>query len=267
MEPYPPSAVSGPPLVSPTISYPMGTDHLGRDVFSRILAGSGGIITTAFLGILLGTFLGVILGFVGFFGGFLDEILMGFVDLLLSFPVLLTGLLVVSALGNESVWLILGTGFIFMPRTAKVVRASVLNEKTEEYITAAKAIGASDTRIVFKHILPNVFYIVIVEVTTRFAQGLLLVSALSFLGLGTPLDSPDWGRMISDGRDYLLVAPWIVLFPAGAISLLVIAVNLVADGLQETSTNRYWSKANNFHTGKIAYLKRIVGNNRKGPDT
>lgn len=242
--PYSPEAVSGGPLQSPTLSHLMGTDHLGRDVLSRIFAGGGGLITIAFAGTFLGVLLGVIIGLVtGYLGGLLDEILMRIVDLLLSIPILLTGLLIVTALGTDRIWLILGVGFIFTPRTARIIRAAALSEKSKEYVEAAKTLGSSKWRVVLLHILPNIENLVVVEVTTRFAQSLLLVSALSFLGLGTPMGSPDWGRMLSEGRDYLLVAPWMVVFPAVAISSLVIAVNLFADGLQETSTRRLrWVK-------------------------
>lgn len=234
--PYSPEKVSGSPLSFPTWIHPMGTDHLGRDILSRILAGGGIFITTALVGSILGILLGTVVGLLaGYLGGNLDRVVNQIIDLLLSIPILLTSLLIVSVFGNDTIWLILGMGFVFIPRTAKIVRASASSEKTKEYIVAARAIGASHSRVVAKHIFPNIVHIVIVEATTKFAQGLLLVSALGFLGLGTPLDSPDWGRQIAEGRDYILVAPWMVLFPALAVTLLVIAINMIADGLQESN--------------------------------
>lgn len=241
--PYSPSAVSGIPLESASPTHLMGTDYLGRDILSQFLTGGGGILGISLAGSILGVLFGLVAGLVlGYGKGLINEILLRILDLLLSFPILLTGLLIVNALGNSPIWLIFSIGFIFMPRSAKVIREAVLNEKVKDYIESARSLGASNLRILVKHIFPNIEHIVVVEATTRFAQSLLLVSALSFLGLGVPLGSSDWGRMIAEGRDYLLFAPWIVLFPSIAICLVVIGVNLIADGLQES--NWFWTKSN-----------------------
>jgi peptide/nickel transport system permease protein len=167
----------------------------------------------------------------GYAGGWLDEVLMRATDVLLSFPALLLALLILSTLGSALIYLILCIGVIFAPGIARVVRSGVLELKTREFIEAAHMIGATDRRILGREILPNLSDVVIVEGSIYFAYAILVSSGLGFLGLGVQPPSPDWGLQVSDGRNFILTAPWIVIFPALAISLLVIGFNLLADGL------------------------------------
>ena len=219
-------------LQPPSLRYWLGTDQFGRDILSRIVMGSRSVVLLATASTALALWLGVTVGLVaGYFGGWWDEILMRGADVLLSFPALLLALLIISSLGSAMLYLILTTGVIFAPAIARVVRSAVLEVKTQEYIEAARAVGVPTARILRVYVLSNIMNTVVVEAALYFGYAILVGSGLGFLGLGAQPPSPDWGLQVNDGRNFLLVAPWIALFPALAISSLVIGVNLLADGL------------------------------------
>lgn len=219
-------------LEPPSAQYLFGTDQFGRDIFSRVIVGSRNILVLATaatgLGLILGTTVGL---FAGYYGGLLDEVMMRLMDALLSFPTLLLALLILTILGPDLVNVILGIGIVFMPRVARVVRSLVLRIKEEGYVEAARVLGGTDLHIMRWHILPNATGPIIVEASIRFSFAILLAASLGFLGLGVQPPAPDWGLQVSEGRNFILVAPWVVVFPSLAIASLVVGVNLLADGL------------------------------------
>jgi peptide/nickel transport system permease protein len=220
-------------LERPSLEHPCGTDMYGRDVLSRIIVGSRDIFIHAGIGTLLASLLGIAIGlFSGYYGGLIDEGVMRFLDVLLSFPPLLLALVLLSTVGSSTLNLILVVTVLYLPMMARVMRSMVLDLKTKEFIEASKVRGESDLYILFREILPNSIAPLLVETSMRFAYSIFLVASLGFLGLGVQPPSPDWGLQINVGRSYFFSAPWILLFPAATISLLVIAINLMTDGLR-----------------------------------
>lgn len=221
-------------LAPPSAAHWFGTDELGRDVFSRTLAGAASVLTVAPAGTLLGLAGGTLIGLcTGYFRGATDEIVMRVVDAVLAFPLIVIAVLVLAVLGPSVVNVILVIGFVFMPYVARTVRAAVLVEREREYVAAARLLGSSSLYIMLAEILPNITGPLAVEITIRFGYAIFTSATLSFLSLGVQQPSPDWGLTISLGRANLQVAPWVVLFPAAALATLIIAVNLVADGLRQ----------------------------------
>lgn len=218
---------------APSAAHWFGADRLGRDVFSRVVLGTRDLFTLAGTGTILAVVLGTCLGLVsGYSGGWFDEILMRFFDSLLALPALLLALLLLGTLGpsSASVWLVIVVAYI--PIVSRVVRSVVLAVKPLSYIEAAQLQGASSARIMFREILPAVLPTLAVEAALRFSYAIFLASSLGFLGVGVQPPSPDWGLMVNEARASVSQTPWALYFPAGAISLLVISVNLMADGLK-----------------------------------
>lgn len=221
-------------LHAPTATHWFGTDTLGRDVLSRVLAGASSVLAVAPLATLLGLVAGTTIGLVaGYYRGLVDDIVMRLVDALLSFPVIILAVLVMASLGRSSRNVILVIGIVFTPTIARTVRSAVISEREREYVAAARLRGESGLYIMPAEILPNIMGPILVEATIRLGYAIFYAATLSFLGLGLQEPSPDWGLMIADGRAYLQVAPWMVLFPAIALATLVVAVNLVADGVRQ----------------------------------
>jgi peptide/nickel transport system permease protein len=194
--------------------------------------GSRNILVLAAVSTSLGLALGVAVGLVaGYYGGMLDEGLMRLMDVMMSFPSLLLALLILSTLGPALINIIIGIAIVFMPRVARVIRSVVLDIKTKEFVDAARVRGETGIYIMLREILPNALGPIIVEGSIRTSYAILLGAALGFLGLGVQPPAPDWGLQISEGRNFILAAPWVVLFPSLAIASLVVGVNLLADGL------------------------------------
>jgi peptide/nickel transport system permease protein len=232
--PYDPEALASATLQAPSLAHWFGTDDLGRDVFSRVLAGAATTLTVAPAATALGVVGGILVGlFTGFYRGIADDIIMRIVDSLLAFPLIIIAVLVISILGPSVTNVILVIGIVFTPIVARTVRAAVLVEREREYVAAAKLLGNSGPYIMFAEILPNISGPIAVEVTIRLGYAIFTSATLSFLALGIQQPSPDWGLTISIGRAYLQIAPWEVLFPAAALATLIVAVNLVADGLRQ----------------------------------
>ncbi|WP_088066872.1 nickel transporter permease [Gottfriedia luciferensis] len=221
-------------LQPPSAEHWMGTDDKGRDILSRIIYGSRLSISVGFVSVFFGAIIGIILGLLaGFYGKLVDTIIMRIVDVLLAFPGILLALAIISALGPSLINVMVAVGVFSIPMFARIVRGSTLSVRKLEYIDAIRALGATDTTIIFKHIFPNILSPVIVQATLRLATAILSAAGLSYLGLGAQPPSPEWGAMLSSGRDYLFSAPHIALFPGIAISTLVLGFNIFGDGLRD----------------------------------
>jgi peptide/nickel transport system permease protein len=220
-------------LKSPSGSHWFGTDNLGRDVFSRVLAGAATVLVIAPAATLLGLLGGTTLGLItGFYRGWVDDVVSRIVDAFLAFPLIVIAVLVLGSLSRDTRNIILVIGIIFTPLIARTVRSAVLVEREREYVAAARLRGERGIRIMVWEILPNITAPIMVEATVRLAYAIFTAASISFLGLGLQDPSPDWGLQISNGRAYLQVAWWMVIFPAAALATLVVGVNLVADGLK-----------------------------------
>jgi len=220
-------------LAAPSGDHWFGTDNLGRDVFARVIAGAAPVLTIAPLATLLGLFGGITVGLVtGYYRGWIDDVFSRIVDALLAFPLIIMAVLVLASLGRDTRNVILVIGIIFTPLIARTVRSAVLIEREREYVSAARLRGERGPRIMVIEILPNITGPIMVEGTIRLGYAIFAATTLAFLGLGIQDPSPDWGLAIANGRAYLQVAWWMVLFPATALATLVVAVNLVADGLR-----------------------------------
>ena len=220
-------------LKPPSSDHIFGTDIYGRDVFTRIVYGAWFSLKIGLVSVLLGASTGFAMGFLsGYIGGMVDEIIMRIMDVMLAFPGILLALTLVAFLGASLNNLIIALGISSVPQYTRLVRGTVLSAKNNLHVEAARALGSSTFRIAIWHILPNVLSPLIVVATLGVAQAIMNGAALSFLGLGAKPPTPEWGTMLSEGRDYLRMAPWISTFPGLAIMLLVIGINLVGDGLR-----------------------------------
>jgi len=239
--PYDPLAVDyGGMLAAPSWQHWMGTDSFGRDVFSRIIYGARTALAVGFLASFLGSTIGAIIGVMSaYFGGKIDMLIQGVMDILLSFPIIVLALVVVAMLGQKIVFgvdvnLIIAIGIPMVPRVSRVVRASALAIRELPYIDAARAAGFSNTRIIFRHMVPNVVAPYLIMLTAYVAQAILSEASLSFLGLGVTEPTASWGLMLSgSAADFYQQAPWMIVFPGLAISLAVFAFNLFGDSLRD----------------------------------
>jgi peptide/nickel transport system permease protein len=218
----------------PSSEFWLGTDEFGRDMYSRVIHGSRvslqvGIIATA-ISAVIGIFLGAI---AGYFGGKIDSVIQGMIDISWAFPTVLLALFLIAIIGPGLTNLMIAVGFSYWGGFARVVRGQVLSLKEWEFVTAAKAVGASDTRILFRYILPNLLPPVIVMSTLMMADAILIESTLSFLGMGAQPPIPSWGSILSSGRAHMRRALWVTIYPGIAIMLTVLGFNLLGDGLRD----------------------------------
>lgn len=212
----------------------LGTDDYGRDILSRLLYGGRISILTGLVVSLVSALVGVVVGCIsGYFGGWVDSLLMRLVDIVLAFPFLILAITLMAVLGPSLRNTMLALAMVSWPGYARVVRGLVLSIKEKEYVEAARAAGLSDSRIMFAHVLPNAIAPIIVQATLGVGSAILSAASLNFLGLGVDLSVPEWGMMLNQGREYLQTASHLTLFPGLAISLTVLAVNWIGDGLRD----------------------------------
>jgi peptide/nickel transport system permease protein len=218
----------------PSSQHWMGTDRVGRDVATRVLYGARISLRVGLIAVSIAALVGTAIGLIsGYYRGWVDEVLMRFIDVVMAMPSILLAITIVFALGPNLFNVMIAIGISTMPNYARVVRASVLSTREHVYVESARAAGMGDVRIIVKHILPNVFAPVLVLGTLGLGSAILSVAALSFLGLGAAPPTPEWGILISDGREALRTAWWISTFPGLAIGVVVLAVNLLGDGLRD----------------------------------
>ncbi|CQR53151.1 nickel transporter permease [Paenibacillus riograndensis] len=221
-------------LKAPSAAHWFGTDDLGRDMFTRIIYGARISLWVGFFAvigsIIAGTFLGIL---AGFYGKWIDMLISRLFDILLAFPSILLAIAIVAILGPSLQNALYAIAIVNIPTYGRLVRAKVLSLKSEEYITAARAIGMTNTRILLTHILPNSLTPIIVQGTLGIATAIIEAAALGFLGLGAQPPDPEWGKMLSDSRQFIQKAPWTVVFPGLSIMLTVLGFNLMGDGLRD----------------------------------
>jgi peptide/nickel transport system permease protein len=221
-------------LKGPSASHLLGTDHLGRDVLSRAIWGARVELGVGFASVAITTVVGTAIGVLaGYSGRWIDALLMRFVDVFISIPVFMLLLTIVSIYGTSATLLIVFIGISGFPGAARIVRAEVLSLAPRDFVTAARVIGASAPRIMFVHLLPNLVPIIVVSATLRVGAAILTEAGLSYFGLGVPPPSPTWGGIVADGRTVLDIAWWVTTFPGVALLVLVLATNLVGDGLRD----------------------------------
>ena len=239
-----PQRLMPPGAVLDGITHLLGTDSLGRDVLSRVIYGARVSLTVAFVAVAMAGLTGVVAGLLsGYYRGTVDAVLMRLADVILSVPFLLLAIATVAVLGPNFTNLILVLGCTRWPRYARVTYAQTLAVREQEFVHAERALGASDGRILARHLLPNVLSPIMVVATLEVGLMIIFEAALSFLGLGVQPPAPSWGGMLSEGRDYLATAWWLATFPGLAIMVTVLAANLVGDGMREVLDPRARSGA------------------------
>lgn len=220
-------------LTPPSSGFLLGTDHLGRDLLSRVLHGARISLLVGGVTALVASVVGILLGLIGGYSRRLGSIVMRVVDGLMAFPGTLLALAMMAVLGARVSNIIIALSIIYAPRIARVEHATVLQVKTNEYVIAAVALGGSTWRVMLRHILPNTIGPILVQTTFIFAYAVIAEAGLSFIGVGAPADVPSWGNILSDGRKFMLVAPWITIIPGLAIFFMVLGLNLIGDGLRD----------------------------------
>lgn len=224
-------------LHAPSVAHPMGTDDMGRDIFGRVVYGARASLTVGVAAVLISVIIGLLLGAIsGFYGAVVDAVVMRITDIFLAFPYILFCILILAMLPPEVRGIgpvILSIGLLGWPSFARLFRSSVLSVKENDYVDAGRALGASDARLMFRHIMPNAVAPVVVYATMSVGGAILTEAALSFLGLGIQPPQISWGRMINDGRGYLISNPGLVFWPGIAIVLTVLAFTLLGDGIRD----------------------------------
>ena len=222
-------------LESPSLAHPFGTDNIGRDQFTRVIYGARVSLYVGLLAVISGTFTGSLIGLVsGFLGGWFDLVVQRFVDSMLALPGIVLIMAIVSVLGPSTTNALLGISIIIAPATSRVVRSAVLSAKENTYVEAATVVGASNTRIMFRHILPNITAPILILASALLGAAILIEASLSFLGLGTQHPNPSWGLMLSSsGREFMETAPWLAIIPGLAISVTVFAFNMFGDVVRD----------------------------------
>lgn len=220
-------------LEAPSRNHLFGTDYLGRDVFSRVVFGGRTSLMIGAIVVLVTGLIGSALGLLSGFYRRLDNVLMRVMDGLMAIPSLLLAIALIGSLGPNSANLIIALSIVYIPRVARVARATVIEVRGLQYVEAARALGSVDRRLIWRHIAPNAIGPINVQLTFVFAYAVLSEASLSFLGVGAPPELPTWGNILSEGRPYMVLAPWTSIFPGIAIMLTVLSLNLLGDGLRD----------------------------------
>ena len=231
--PYDPNAMDGTAVLQgPSIKHLLGTDNFGRDIFSRILQGAGATFVIAGAAIAIGLIMGTVLGaLTGYYGGWLDEILMRINDSILAFPSILLALVIIAVIGSGKYNIVIALGILFIPSFARIVRTEVAKQRSRDYVANAKLMGASDMRILFVHILPNIIPVMLSSIAIGFNNAVLSEASMSYLGVGVQPPDPSLGRMLNEAQSYLVRAPWYAIFVGIAIILLILGFGLISEGL------------------------------------
>jgi len=221
-------------LQSPSSTHFLGTDQYGRDILVRILYGAKYSLSVGIVSVAISCLFGSTLGLIaGYYGGFTENIILRACEVFMGIPSILLGIAIMSAFGQSLLVLMFAIGLVYVPMFARTARAAVLPVRDQEYIEAAKVSGVSNLSIIFTHVLPNSMSPIIVQITMGVANGILTASSLSFLGLGVPVPAPEWGAMLSSGREFIRDYSYLTFFPGLAIMITVLAFNLMGDGLRD----------------------------------
>ena len=221
-------------LIKPCLEHPFGPDQMGRSVLARVLYGTRYSLLIGIVVVGVSTGIGTMLGAIaGYYGGKIETVIMRIVEIFMMIPNILLGIIFVAAFGISLTNLMLALGLSTVPHFARTARSSVMTVRGNEYVEAAKAMGVSDFKIIFTHVLPNALSAILVQATTRVASAIISAATFSFIGLGVPSPTPEWGAMLSDARQNMRDFPHLVIFPGLAIMVTVLAINLVGDGLRD----------------------------------
>lgn len=221
-------------LMKPSSEHLLGTDQYGRDILTRILYGAKYSLSVGIASVAISSLIGSTLGlFAGYYGGVIENIILRVSEVFVGIPSVLLGIAIMAAFGQSILVLMLAIGLVYVPMFTRTARAAVLPVREQEYIEAAKVSGVSDFNIIFTHVLPNSLSPIIVQITMGVAMGILTASQLSFLGLGVPVPAPEWGAMLSSGREYIRDYSYLTFFPGLAIMITVLSFNLMGDGLRD----------------------------------
>lgn len=221
-------------VTAPNAEYWFGTDDLGRDVLSRVVWGTRVSLQVGVISVSIGMVLGILLGLVaGFYRGVIDLIISAVMDLLLSFPAILLAIALVAALGPGITQVMIAVGISLVPNFARITRGSVISIRNSEFVQASHSLGANNARLIFAHILPNILTPIVVLATLNAAFAIIMEAGLSFLGIGVQPPDPTWGAILSDGRKHIVSGPWISIFSGTVISITVLGLNMLGDGLRD----------------------------------
>jgi peptide/nickel transport system permease protein len=220
-------------LQGPSTTYLLGTDHFGRDLYARVVYGAQISLRVAAVVVSLTTLFGLLIGAVAGFFPRIDNVMMRVMDAMMSFPSILLAIAIMAVLGRSELNAIIALTIVYTPNMARLVRGSVLATKHNDYVEAVRALGGSERRVLVRHVLPAIWSPVVVQSTFIAVYAILAEAGLSFLGAGTPPSVPSWGNILAEGRQYMVDAPWIMLFPGLAISVTVLGLNLLGDGLRD----------------------------------
>lgn len=234
LAPFDPNEMEFDMMIGPSWDHPLGTDDLGRDLLSRIIHGTQTSLLVGFSTVALALVFGVVLGLLaGYFGGWFDAIIMRYIDLQWAFPNFIIAVYLVAVFGTGLLNVIVAISLAFVDDFARIARSMILSIKEEQYVAAARTVGASDSRIIFRHVLPNALAPIIVQATVSVSYAILGEASLSFLGLGVTSDTPTWGLILADGRSFISRAWWMGVFPGLAIMLTVLSINFLGDALRD----------------------------------